>query len=194
MRTYALKPAPPGKTYARHVSAALGFSSHGKDLLEKRLGKLGLTLEPGPRSRNGTQWVVDREKAMAALREANIKHPELALRQGEIQDLQRRQQQAQRKLEKAEEATKARAHAVDDQMELPLPAPASTPCPVNATRLPNGTTLSWEPNGVGGHRFISDEIGGGVVVWDTSIVARETLDAALRNHYALLHGVLATPA
>lgn len=46
-------------------------------------------------------------------------------------------------------------------------------------RLPNGATLYREPNEVGGHRYWSDEIGGGVVVWDTSLVDAGSLLAVL---------------
>ena len=46
-------------------------------------------------------------------------------------------------------------------------------------RLPNGCTLYWEPNGIGGRRYFSDEIGGGVLVWDTSLVDSVTLLAAI---------------
>lgn len=47
------------------------------------------------------------------------------------------------------------------------------------TRLPNGCTLFWEKNGVGGRRYASDEIGGGVCVWDTSLVDHGTLLMAM---------------
>lgn len=46
-------------------------------------------------------------------------------------------------------------------------------------RLPNACTLYREPNGVGGHRYWSDEVGGGVMLWDTCLVAPETLMAAM---------------
>ena len=46
-------------------------------------------------------------------------------------------------------------------------------------RLPNGYTLYRTPNEVGGYRYASDEIGGGVCVWDTSLVDESTLLAAL---------------
>jgi hypothetical protein len=42
-----------------------------------------------------------------------------------------------------------------------------------------GNRLYVEPNEVGGHRYWSDEIGGGVVVWDTSLVSAEMLQLAL---------------
>lgn len=42
-----------------------------------------------------------------------------------------------------------------------------------------GNTLFVEDNGVGGHRYWSDEIGGGVVVWDTSLVSEEMLRLAI---------------
>ena len=35
---------------------------------------------------------------------------------------------------------------------------------------PGGYTLFREPNGAGGHRYWSDEGGGGVMVWDTCLV------------------------
>lgn len=44
--------------------------------------------------------------------------------------------------------------------------------------LPWGS-LYREENGVGGHRYWSDEVGGGVLVWDTSLVNRDTLLAAM---------------
>ena len=46
-------------------------------------------------------------------------------------------------------------------------------------RLPNGCTLFRRANRVGGHRYFSDEIGGGVDVWDTSLVAESSLMAAI---------------
>lgn len=45
--------------------------------------------------------------------------------------------------------------------------------------LPNGSTLYWELNEVGGRRYMSDEIGGGVHVWDTCIVDNGTLLMAM---------------
>lgn len=58
--------------------------------------------------------------------------------------------------------------------------------------LPNGCTLYWEPNEVGGYSFSSDEIGGGVHVWDTALVDSSTLYAAMMVAAALerssLHG------
>ena len=46
-------------------------------------------------------------------------------------------------------------------------------------RLPNGCTLYRETNGVGGHRYWSDGVGGGVCVWDTCRVDPGTLLAAI---------------
>lgn len=43
-----------------------------------------------------------------------------------------------------------------------------------------GNRLYVEPNEVGGRRYWSDEIGGGVVVWDTSLVSPEMLQLALK--------------
>ena len=46
-------------------------------------------------------------------------------------------------------------------------------------QLPNNATLYRESNGVGGHRYWSDEIGGGVCVWDTCLTDESTLLAAI---------------
>lgn len=54
-------------------------------------------------------------------------------------------------------------------------------------RLANGCTLYREDNGIGGHRYWSDEIGGGVLVWDTSLVDSATLLAAMTEEYARLY-------
>lgn len=45
--------------------------------------------------------------------------------------------------------------------------------------LPNGCTLYWEPDGVGGRRYITDEAACGHVVWDTAITQSSTLLAAI---------------
>jgi hypothetical protein len=45
--------------------------------------------------------------------------------------------------------------------------------------LPNGNTLMWKPDGVGGREYWSTEIGGGVLVWDTALVEESTIQAAL---------------
>jgi hypothetical protein len=45
--------------------------------------------------------------------------------------------------------------------------------------LPNGCMLYWQPNGVGGREYLSDEVGPGVIVWDTAITDPSTLLAAL---------------
>lgn len=51
--------------------------------------------------------------------------------------------------------------------------------------LPNGCYLYRKDNGVGGHSYFSDEIGGGVNVWDTSLVAESTLIAAILDQHKL---------
>lgn len=43
----------------------------------------------------------------------------------------------------------------------------------------NGYRLYVEPNGVGGHRYWSDEIGGGVIIWDTALGSIEMLELAI---------------
>jgi len=45
--------------------------------------------------------------------------------------------------------------------------------------LSNGCHLYRKPNQVGGHVYFSDEVGGGVHVWDTALVDEGTLLAAL---------------
>ena len=45
--------------------------------------------------------------------------------------------------------------------------------------LPTGYHLYRKPNKVGGHIYYSDEIGGGVVVWDTCVVDESTLLTAI---------------
>jgi len=45
--------------------------------------------------------------------------------------------------------------------------------------LHNGCALYWHPNQVGGRTYLSDEVGGGIFVWDTALVDAETLRAAL---------------
>ena len=50
---------------------------------------------------------------------------------------------------------------------------------VEVCRLPNGCTLYREENGVGGHRYWTDEVGGGVMLWDTCLVDSSTLLAAI---------------
>lgn len=52
--------------------------------------------------------------------------------------------------------------------------------------LPNGFTLFWKPNEAGGRTYFSDEIGGGVVVWDTCLVDRSTLLGAIVKEEELL--------
>ena len=44
-----------------------------------------------------------------------------------------------------------------------------------------GNTLFVEENEVGGHTYWSDEIGGGVMVWDTALVSLEMLEFAIKT-------------
>jgi len=57
---------------------------------------------------------------------------------------------------------------------------------MNELRLTNGCTLFWKNNGIGGRIYISDEVGGGVLVWDTSLVDISTLQAAIGKERELL--------
>lgn len=58
--------------------------------------------------------------------------------------------------------------------EVPPEGPLEEVC-----SLTNGYTLYRRENGCGGHTYWSDEIGGGVVVWDTCLVCQESLLIAL---------------
>ena len=50
--------------------------------------------------------------------------------------------------------------------------------------LPNGAHLFRKPNTAGGHTYYSDEIGGGVKVWDTCLISESTLlTAIICEHY-----------
>lgn len=49
----------------------------------------------------------------------------------------------------------------------------------------DGCTLLMEVNEIGGRRYWSDEIGGGVMVWDTCLVGSITLETALKVETAL---------
>ncbi len=51
--------------------------------------------------------------------------------------------------------------------------------------LPNSCHLYWDDNGIGGRKYLSDEIGGGVEVWDTCLVQDSTLLAALTQEAEL---------
>jgi hypothetical protein len=42
-----------------------------------------------------------------------------------------------------------------------------------------GNTIFVEENEVGGHRYWSDSIGNGVVIWDTALVSEEELFIAI---------------
>ncbi len=44
-----------------------------------------------------------------------------------------------------------------------------------------GNRLYVEMNGVGGHRYWSDDIGGGVVIWDTNLASIEMLELAIAH-------------
>jgi hypothetical protein len=52
--------------------------------------------------------------------------------------------------------------------------------------LPNGCTLYWELNDVGGRTYTSDEIGDGVLVWDTALIDVSTLMAAMTHEATLV--------
>lgn len=51
--------------------------------------------------------------------------------------------------------------------------------------LPNGYRLYWKPDGVGGREYYSDEVGGGVRVWITSLVDFITLLTAVNQEQYL---------
>jgi hypothetical protein len=49
----------------------------------------------------------------------------------------------------------------------------------------NGATLFWETNAAGGRSYWSDEVGGGVQVWDTALVSFASLCEAISMELAL---------
>ena len=53
-------------------------------------------------------------------------------------------------------------------------------------RLPNGCTLYWRDTEQG-REYVSDEIGGGVLVWYTALVDSGTLLAALTKEQELTY-------
>lgn len=60
-----------------------------------------------------------------------------------------------------------------------MPRKPKKPKMVEVCALPNGCTLYRKPNEAGGYTYWSDEIGGGVIVWDTCLVDQSTLFCAL---------------
>lgn len=55
-----------------------------------------------------------------------------------------------------------------------------------SVEMRNGATLFWETNAAGGRTYWSDEVGGGVQVWDTSLVCFGSLCEAISMEFALL--------
>lgn len=51
-----------------------------------------------------------------------------------------------------------------------------------ATDFPDGISLYVQENGVGGHTYYTDEVGCGVMVWDTALVSERTLLAAIEHN------------
>ena len=51
--------------------------------------------------------------------------------------------------------------------------------------LPNGCTLYWEKNEVGGRTYMTDEVGPPCVVWDTALTDQSSLLAAMTQEAAL---------
>jgi hypothetical protein len=79
-------------------------------------------------------------------------------------------------------------HAIMEDGEIDMHGIALTPnqgIPEPRTDLTHigetkrGYQVFVEDNTVGGHTYWSDEVGNGVVVWDTSLVSKETLQLAL---------------
>ena len=57
---------------------------------------------------------------------------------------------------------------------------------MNDVPAPNGFNLYWKDNEAGGRTYFSDEVGGGVFVWDTCLVDQSTLLAAITKENELL--------
>ena len=51
--------------------------------------------------------------------------------------------------------------------------------------MPNGYTLFWKENEVGGRTYYSNEIGDGVFVWDTALVNVDTILTAISHEMGL---------
>ena len=51
-----------------------------------------------------------------------------------------------------------------------------------------GDRIYREANNVGGHRYWSDSIGGGVVIYDTCLASREELELAIKIEQEFEHG------
>lgn len=65
-----------------------------------------------------------------------------------------------------------------------VPAAERIPEPFEGVcRLPNSATLYRQKNGAGGYTYWSDEIGCGVMVWDTCLVGEDTLLAAMAEEH-----------
>jgi hypothetical protein len=73
-------------------------------------------------------------------------------------------------------------HWLDSDWIHPIDSPHKKE---NRIDLPNGCSLYWKENGVGGRVYHSDEVGGGVFVWDTSSVDWSTLLAAISQEQRL---------
>jgi len=50
-----------------------------------------------------------------------------------------------------------------------------------------GYTIFVEPNQAGGRTYWSNSVGGGVMVWDTSLVSQEELISAIEAEYKARH-------
>lgn len=62
----------------------------------------------------------------------------------------------------------------------------AAPAPRGSILMHSGNTLFWETNAAGGRTYSSDEIGGGVEVWDTCLVGYDTLCEAMALEMALM--------
>lgn len=56
-------------------------------------------------------------------------------------------------------------------------------------RTPRGYTIFVEKNELNANRYWSDEIGGGVMVWDTCLVSEESLEFALAHERKERRGI-----
>ncbi len=74
---------------------------------------------------------------------------------------------------------------MSEDLYKPLGNSFSPPPETGDVRLPNGCTLYWVTDkAVGGRKYISDEIGGGVEVWHTALVDQSTLLATIVQEQA----------
>lgn len=125
-----------------------------------------------------------------------IEHNALVAR---VDEMALTQEKLQTKLAEAERAARLNLELLRDarrerdafqaQLQLPqLRMPASNPADTDEgyADMHNGSRLYWRTEKHGGRVYASDEVGGGVDVWDTALVSHSTLCEAIAVEFGLL--------